>query len=404
MTQLKTYTQFESAHWETGTVGNFWAYRGVKAPHTSKPYSEAMLMGISGGMVMGYFSFAYEGYDPHVVILTRNTFDPLDTLLTRLGVVQELQHTSKPEKAWSNLVDTLENGMPAIVWADTYSLPYNSLPYDAGMWGMSPIVVYGVDENEDTAWIADRAGAPLTVSLDELAAARSRVKKVKFRILTLSEPNEDKVKAAVQKGIWDSIKLYTEKPPKGAANNFGFLAYKRWAEVLTKPKARLSWAKEFPIGGKLYSGLLSTFTSAFVYGKQASLLDAERLMYAQFLNEASEVLDRPGLQDAAEKVKDSAKSWKLLASLLLPDEVPAFKETRELELKKDKVFREQGNAGLPEIIKINTRLAEIKAEVTSDFPLDESGVTALCAEIAEGVMAIHDVEREAVEMMQAAMV
>jgi len=84
MPKLQGYQHFDGRHYETGTVQNYLAYRGVKAPHTGKPYSEAMLMGISGGVLMGYFSFAYKGYDPHVAILSRNTFNPLDTLLTRL--------------------------------------------------------------------------------------------------------------------------------------------------------------------------------------------------------------------------------------------------------------------------------------------------------------------------------
>jgi hypothetical protein len=61
MPKLKDYNQFNGRHWETGTVHNYFAYTGVKAPHTGQPYSEALLMGVSGGAVMGYFSFAYEG-------------------------------------------------------------------------------------------------------------------------------------------------------------------------------------------------------------------------------------------------------------------------------------------------------------------------------------------------------
>ena len=62
-------------------------------PHTLvSPILKQLLLGVSGGIVMGYFTFAYEGYDPHVALLTRNTFDPLNTMLSRLGIVQEVQH------------------------------------------------------------------------------------------------------------------------------------------------------------------------------------------------------------------------------------------------------------------------------------------------------------------------
>jgi Butirosin biosynthesis protein H, N-terminal len=77
-----------------------------------------LLLGISGGVVMGYFSFAYKGHDPQARILTRNTFNPLDTMLSRLRVVQNRRQTTKPQKGIDNLVDTLSDGEPAIVWAD----------------------------------------------------------------------------------------------------------------------------------------------------------------------------------------------------------------------------------------------------------------------------------------------
>ncbi|MCB9134903.1 MAG: BtrH N-terminal domain-containing protein, partial [Anaerolineales bacterium] len=190
MTILPNYHEFKGHHWETGTVRNFYAYRGVKAPHTGEPYTEALLMGVSGGAVMGYFTFAYEGHDPQCRILTRNTFDPLDTMLTRLGVAQHVQHTANPDKGRANLLDTLDSGIPAIVWADHFSLPYtyNVTPYEQ-MWAMLPILVYGYDEAADTVWIADRAEVPLTATPAELHAARARVKQDKFRILTLDPPN-----------------------------------------------------------------------------------------------------------------------------------------------------------------------------------------------------------------------
>jgi hypothetical protein len=90
MTLLQNYNQFDGLHWETGTVRNFWDYRGVRAPHTDQAISEALLLGISGGIVMGYFSFAYEGYDPMARILTRNTFDPWVTMLSRRGTSRRI--------------------------------------------------------------------------------------------------------------------------------------------------------------------------------------------------------------------------------------------------------------------------------------------------------------------------
>jgi hypothetical protein len=400
MTVLKDYSQFYGRHWETGSVCNFYAYRGFKAPHTGQPYSEALLLGVSGGIVMGYFSFAYEGYDPQARILTRNTFDPWDTMLGRLGVVQHLEQTGKAETGVKNLTDALEAGMPAIVWADMFSLPYNALPQDEGMWAMMPLVVYGYNRSENRAWIADRSSAPLTITADELDEARGRVKKHKHRLITLEPPDPDKLAGAVRKGIWDCIKLFTEAPPKGSKNNFGLAAFRWWATLLTNPKARMSWEKQFPAGGKMYAGLIWAFSDINTFGKDGH---AERDMYADFLEEASLLLEKPDLKEAAGQFRRSAGAWDDLSTALLPDEVPLFGETRRLMLRRHDLFIQQGSAAMQDIRDLDARLVEIKKQVAAEFPLDQAGVIALRERISQQVMKLHDIEKEAIETLQAAM-
>src|SRR5688572_27184314 len=102
MTKLDTHT-FAGRHWETGSLQNALAWRGVKAPHSGTPYPEALLLGVSGGITVGYFIFEYTGLLPHVALLTRNTFDPLDTVLERLGIAQDVQQTTNAKIAASNL-------------------------------------------------------------------------------------------------------------------------------------------------------------------------------------------------------------------------------------------------------------------------------------------------------------
>jgi len=400
MPTLSNYNEFKGHHWETGTIRNYYAYRGVKAPHTGEPYTESLLMGISGGAVMGYFTFAYEGYDPLCIILTRNTFDPLNTLLTRLGIVQHLQHTANPDKGRANLLDTLESGIPAIVWADHFTLPYNAQPIDPGMWGMFPILVYGFDEAADTVWIADRASVSLTVTPAELHAARARVKQDKFRILTLDPPNPDKLVSAAQAGIWDCIKLYTENPPKGSKNNFGLQAFKWWTELLTKPKARVSWEREFPAGRKMYAALSNVYMHINFFDGYPR---AERELYADFLDEVSAILHRPALQIAAEHFRTAARAWGDLSLALLPDHIPPFKEARETMHRRSRLFREQGNAALDEIRALNTRLNTLKTKMETAFPLSQDEVVAFRENLATHVMRVHDVEKEAVTALREAM-
>lgn len=393
MPKLSDYDQFEGLHWETGSLRNFYAYQGVKAPHTGQPYSEAMLLGISGGVVMGYFTFHYQGYDPMVHILTRNTFDPLDRIYKRLSIERDIRQTGSVQKGVTNLVDILEDGLPAFVLADMFSLPYNALPFDEGSWSIWPILVYGYDDEEDRVWIADRARVPLTVSADELAAARARVKKTKFRVTTFGPPDEMKLPSAVREGIQDCIHLFTEPPPKGSKHNFGFLAYEKLADVLTKSKTRGSWEQEYPPGNLLFAALTSAFTDVMIFGKDGS---AERDVYAQFLDEASVILGLTGLNDTAHKFRSSGRAWNEFAEALLPEEVPLLKETRQLMLEKHHLFLQEGNQILSKIREINERLTEIKQLASDDFPLSDAEAADLRTNLRDRVLKIRDIEEDAI--------
>jgi hypothetical protein len=263
---------------------------------------------------------------------------------------------------------------------------------------MFPILVYG--HEDDAVCIADRAQVPLTITPDELAKARARVKQVKFRVVTLEPPDEGKLATAVTQGIWDCINLFTEKPPKGSKNNFGFAAYQFWADMLVKSKAKRSWAKEFPAGSDLYAGLTSAFTDIHIFGKDGN---AERTLYADFLGEASLILDKPVLKPIAQQFRTSAAAWHDLGLALLPDDVPLLQGTRQLMLQNHQLFLEKGNKSLAEREEINGRLAAIKAQIADNFPLNESEVQALQQNIRGHILTIHDIEKEAITALQLAM-
>lgn len=400
MTTLNDYNQFDGLHWETGSVRNYYDYCGVKAPHTGGPYTEALLMGISGGAVMGYFPFSYQGIDPHARILTRNTFDPMETMLQRIGAVQNARQTGSADKAVRNLVDVLQGGSPAIAWVDAMQLPYDPQPYEFEIAHMMPVVVYGFDEEADQVAIADRARVPLSTTTGQLAAARAQVKKVRNRILTLEPPDHDNLQEAVELGIWDCIKLYAEKPPKGARHNFGFAAYERLADTLRKPKIRGSWDKDFPRGRKMYAGLESVFSDTHTFGKEGF---AERDMYADFLDEAADILQKPALREAGEHFRVSARAWEELGLILLPDEVPVWAEARGLMLTNQRLFLEEGGEKLERGRANCARLIEIRREMESDFPLSDEEVVAFRERIAEQVLKIRDTEAPAVATMKEAM-
>ncbi|HSH04752.1 MAG TPA: BtrH N-terminal domain-containing protein [Anaerolineae bacterium] len=400
MPTLTNYNQFNGRHWETGTIHNYYAHRQITAPHTNQPYSEALLMGISGGLVFGYFNFAYDGHDPQCNILTRNTFDPWDTLLSRLGVNQNIHHSLKTDRAINKLTDLLDSGLPVIAWPDHWSLTYNGHE-NSDMWGALPIIVYGYEPDQDTVHIADRATVPLSATTTEFHTALGRLKKYKNRLITLDPPNPDKLTTAIRLGLSDTIKLFTEKPPKGSANNFGLNAYQFWAKMLTNPKQRKSWHKFYPHGPRLYAGLTTAYEFACLFGKNDAQ-DGERTLYATFLDEAATLLNQPRLHDAANQFRTSATLWQQLPNYLLPRDIPPFQQARDLLYQRHLTFLNHGNAGLPTIHHINHQLNQLRQQIETNFPLTPAQTDELKTALADHILRLHDAEKAAITTLQQA--
>ena len=402
---MKIKNQFTGRHYETGTIHNALAMQGVKAPHMGKPYSEALLLGISGGVAFGYFTFEYKGYLPHVAMLPRNTFSPFTTILERLGIAQDLRQTNAADTAEKNLVNALESGLYPLVWADHFSLPYNCLPPDAAMWGMMPILAIETDSKSVT--VVDRSSRPFHLSMPDLTKARGRVKEDKYKIMTLDAPQPTKLSAAVHKGICQAISLFTEEPPRGARDNFGFAAYKKFAELLVNTRNKQSWERYFAPGVRMYHALAGSPSQPGMYhwvNAWGSADGADRGLYADFLDEAAQILKRPALKESAGKFRESHKLWLKFADALLPDDISMLGESKKLIQRKHGLFVDKGESALTEIKKINVRLRELLKESETDFPLSDIQAAELRANLRDFVLQISAVEQTAVDSMQGAIV
>lgn len=403
MSSIRKLNPFQGRHWETGSIRNALALQGFTAPHTGEPFSEALLLGVSGGITFAYFTFEYTGNLPHLALLPRNTFDPFPTILERLGIAQDVQQTNKAEIAEKNLVEALEGGRFPILWADQFSLSYNDLGYNSSMWIMYPILAVGM-EGKDVL-IADRSSQHLPVSMDELTKARGRVKEDRYRQITLDAPQPAKLAAAVSKGIYQCLQLFTEKPPRGAAHNFGFAAYERLADLLVNTRNKQSWERFFAPGIRMYHALAGAVGQPGAYTwiqTWGAAPGAERGLYADFLEEAAEILKKPALKDSAEIFRKSYWIWCEFADALLPDDLPLLGESKGLIQRKHDLFIEQGEAALPEIKQINARLNEMLAQSETGFPLSPVEAADFRSNLRDLLLQISAAEQKAVESLQQA--
>ena len=400
MPTLANYTQFEGSYWDTASIRNVLDYQGVVAPHTGQPYSEAMLLGISGGIAFGYFTFHYKGYDPQVNLLTRNTFDPMQRIFERLKIPCELRQSGSAKKGAQNLIDALEAGCAPIASPDASLLPCYGLPHDEANWYTMPLVIFGYEPELGEAYLSDRSRVKLTVATDDLDKARSRIKKDRQRLILLGAPDESQLRDAIRAGIADCLALMTEKPPKGSARNFGLRAMQHWADMLAK-KSKGSWAKEYATGRPLLAALTSAYT--FLGPAFGKTVQAERDVYADFLDEAAQVLDDARLSAAAQAYRDAGAAWQALHESLLPAGVAMLDAARHAIDAKTKLFIESGAERLDEIIAHNQRLDELKSNAEADFPMNAGEIAELRAEIRSHVLRAREGEAAALEALRASL-
>lgn len=388
------FKQFGGKYNESASVQKVLEYLGVIAPHTGRPFSEEMLLGIGGGMGITYFAFEFSDTANCYIGTEYHTYtqEPLfmPKICQRLALKETVKETAGSRTAENSLKSALEAGHPVIVWLDLASLAYQAMPPELIKYFYHRAVVYGFDEAENKVYISDKAAVPFTVTPEELAASRIAITSQKNRMMTVEVPKGvGDLKTAVLAGINDFWRGMLEP----SINNFGLPALLKWAELITNPKDKKGWPKLFPPGEKLYAALRGVFFWLEIYNTPGGGM---RDMYAGFLEEASQVLGQPALKEIAQQYRECARQWTALANAALPDSEAPFKEAKELMRQKKTLLETQGEAAIPEMRQIEIRLKEIRGEMREAFPLNPVQSQELLASLRTQILALHDAEQKAI--------
>jgi hypothetical protein len=274
-------------HYETGTIVNALHFAGHLDPHTKKPFSEALALGASGGIAFGHFIFEYKGQMPHVAILGRNTFSPFERTLDNLAIRRERYESVTKQKGDENLKREIDLGHTVIAWADVFSLSYSGLKCVAPMWQMNPYFVASYDQY--SVYLATGSSTLTKVDAEEFLAARAVVKKDRFRVITLSKPDTDRIPAGLIEGIRACIALFLDKPPAGSANNFGLAGLSHWSKMLRDTKNAQCWSKRFAAGPHMIQALAGGIGQPGVWDwieTWGTSPGADRFAFAKFLKES----------------------------------------------------------------------------------------------------------------------
>ena len=382
-------------HSATAVLRNALSRQGVGDPLAGQPLSEAMILGIGGGLGAGYILWEFEKYDSALIVLGfRNrwnyTADFLKNACERLNVEVDMRETTSVQKAQANLDEALATSGTALLWTDKASLPYHGLP--SSQKGHLIHHVRVEDAGDARYQIDDLSAKPWSLSRDALAAAREPIPSNKQRSMSLTPTAAVDLASAARAGIDDHIAHLSRR-----SESFSLPVYQKWAKLMTHPKNKKSWRTVFARRAGLYLTLRTVYEGITLDDTEGAGL---RDIYADFLMEAIALLD-VDLSGAADRYRACAAEWRALAEMALGDEVPVFAETKALMRARYAAFAQGDQASLASAMK---DLAALEATNNMDgWPLDESATHALFERIGEQLQSIFAAEQSALDALKQAM-
>ncbi len=389
---------FPGIHPETTALRAALAHAGVINPATGEFFTEPMVFGIAGGVGAGVFHFYYAAEDfASFYIAGRHRWQEGDAYLIdacrRFGVTPSVLETGAKKRAATQLSEAVDATGCAVAWVDMGFLPYRGMSTCVSGGGYHVITVYRVTDEE--ALIGDLTDEPVSISLNDLAEARARIKKQKNRVMTVSSPQED---IDLREAVLAGIQACHDGLMNQRMKNFTLEAFKTWADRIHGSSGKDSWEQAFPPGHRLLQGLRSVYDFVEHYHTGGGLM---RPLYAEFFREAAEALDDEAFVPLAEMYAELGRQWSDLADAALPDSVAPFREAKELLAHREELFLSEAPNATEEIEGIWTQLTALEQAMSADFPLTDADSSDLRAELRERILEIYANERAAHEALGA---
>lgn len=398
---LLDYHRFGGKSAEPAALANVLAHHGVVSPASGRPLSEELILGIGGGVACGYALYRLCG-QAFVAIGTRAHWestrsDFLVLACRRLGVPCDVRESGGAKVARQHLDEALAAGRPAIAAIGIGALPYRALTDEWARALMGVVVVFGVHEPSRTVHLGDRGPRPFTASLEELEDARGAIGSLKRRLIVPRPPTRP---LDLAKAVRDGLKSCLQSLTKGKTANVGLASLAKWAGLVANPKDAKGWPKATSKPVQRFDALLSVYHAIETDGTGGR---AHRTMYADFLDEAADLIDAPGLREAAHAYRDCGRAWAAVARAALPDSVPALAQARTLLDRREQLFVTRGPDASAERRKLWDDLRAIRAESPAFLPTKGDASIAHLREMRARIEDLRRAETEACETLKSGM-
>ncbi len=327
--------------------------------HMGYEISEPMLVGISSGLGFIYW---FMKLMPYPVIGGMNRADCrrfpgiLGKATQRLGGDYEVILTKSVKKAHVFLKETLHQNQPALVCVDMAYLDH-LLTGENDHFGEHNVLVYGIDEPKDLAYISDRFDGTATMSLRKLQKARASEfqpfpamnQMVRFSFPEELTPLQTIIPGAIRGNI-DALL----NPP---ISNAGVKGIVRWSKELPK------YPKLIPDPENLAHALMMHYIYIETGGSGGAIF---RRIYADFLREAGDLMDSSTLTNASEEFNEISDIWSEIASGLLPDSLPSLRKLREIQWSTNHELETKGLSALDDVRRLVEKVPELLKDARSE--------------------------------------
>lgn len=282
------FTHLQSAHCENGVTSNMLKFNGIDI-------SEPMAFGIGSGLFYIYIPFLKVN---HAVAVS---YRPMPGLIfsrtaKRLGIQYKRERFSNIDKSFDALDRNLDNGIVTGLQVGVFYLPY--LP-DAYRFHFNAhnIAIYG---KKGDAYLVSDPVMEKTCTLTRRELERARFAKGVFGpkghiYYPTSFPETHNLELAIQKGIKMNVNHMLAPVPFVGANGIGYVAKKIpiWEQKLGKKITNHYLAQIIRMQEEIGTG-----GGGF------------RFIYAAFLQEASEKINLPVLNEFSERMTEIGDEWR----------------------------------------------------------------------------------------------
>ena len=374
-------------HPEIASLANVLASRGISDPTTDRPITEALVLGLGGGLGAGYilWEFAEQRGDRRILTIAfRNQWQYPDRWLRktcdRLGVPVTVSETGGEKRAAQQLKEALDAGLPAVAFVSVADLPYWHLPEEEAGWIGYTIALYG--RQDGRLLVDDRNRRRLTVSEAEMAVARGRIPSYKNRLLVpdpaVTELTEERLVASIDIALAEQVEHLAS-----SSDSFSLPAIRKWARMLTDERNPKAWPQVFADGRFLLRALVSTYESV----REAGIFGGNlRMLFVEFLSDAARLTGRD-LEAPAHAYRQAGAAWEKFAATCLA--APMVKEVVDLNARRRSAVA-KGDAGWEEAAKAGVRSNRLLQGSYTGLDLNEQ--VRLFGEMAEALSEVHRAE------------